>query len=442
MDRLFKSNLAHVWLANERLPLMSKEIGMLRGLRKKMSGTAADAFVGTAASGVGLLVSLVSFGLFARGLGPVDYGRIGAAYGLVGLAASLSSLPIYQTAIAAGARLVAEARSLRSIGSASIAIATLASVALARLSLSAQSFVFTAVIIGVEVIVTGLSTIELGLINSTCGYRPVAIIRVVHALARGGLLVGVALIGSISLLSFALLQASSSAVLLVISVVYRRHRHLPTIRHGAVQRKQIGVVGRFAAALGVLSVQNDYDKVALAQFSFDRDLGIYTAAYRVVAIFGVPVEQLIAASFAKQVHLAEIDPDHLVRFSKRSLTIALTYSACVLGGFLVFGHLILRPLGSQYSATFGMILALTGVVAIRATGGIVSDMLIALGQQAKVLKAITISGVITVATYYATIPFFGWKGAVAGTYVGETVTAVLVAIAARHAIRSIAQASQ
>lgn len=404
---------------------------------RRSSSTAFDALVGTGATGLALVVGLVTFKIFAQSLGPREYGIIGVTFGVTGLAGAISAVPVYLTTVTLGQASRTQSGSVRTIGTLVIAGATVFATILAAISIDSSKFPFVVTIIVSEVIVGGLVSCELGFVNSLVGYRQVAQLRLAQVAVRCIVLVVLIVIDRVSLGSYALMQTTANVGLLAVVVLYRRHKRLPTIRHARPQRAHAATAARFAAGLGVLSVQNDYDKAVLSQFGFATELGVYTAAYRIVNIFGVPIEQLIGASYSRQVALAGSDLQQLHRFTNRVMLGGLAYTGAVLGGFALLGHWLLKPLGDQYAGTYLMVVALLGVLALRCIGGVICDMLNASGFQPLVLKSMAVSGVLTVASYYITIPMWGWKGAVFGTFLGEFVTATLVYTASRRRLKSI-----
>jgi len=391
-----------------------------------------------AGSALGLIGSLASFWVFAIQLGSVQYGRIGAVYAWTGILSAVTSVALSQIVPRFLMRDGGAAPSMYVLGIGTSLTCYALLLGLAPFSLSGVGYGFVAAAGVIEIVLQGLLTVRTADLLATSGYHTVVAIRSIQHLVRL-LAIGVVwLTGSASLGTFALVQLVGAMSALVATVALSP---LPRVGRMPVKLPQREIVYdylRSAALFGLLALQNDYDKAVLVQFGFLGDLGYYAAAYKLVGFIELPQGQLIAASYRPMLQIACDNPRLLPREIAKILRVLVAY------GFLAeIGVIACYPLAASLLGEYGPVLkpllvALVPVIVLRGVGAACSNGLIGLGHIGLSFWATALATAVSIALYYALIPVYSWRGAVAGTLGGEVVAAAFLALALRRKVREVA----
>ena len=399
-----------------------------------LSGVTALGFL---SSVIGMVASLLAFTTFARSLGPEKYGvYIGGVFGITGLMLSLTSGGIVLAMLHDLTRSETKAGDAGSFLTMSVLLALLATVVVALLGttiLPRVSRSFFIAIMLIEVVGQGVVNLVATAMHAFASFRTATMVRTFQSLVRLFAIVGMLLLGRVSLGSFIVVQAVGVAAAVCFSIVMlgrlgiRLRFRLPRMSH-------LWLTGQYAVGVSAFSLQNDFDKTMLARIpAFEVQAGQYTAAYRLLMLIDLVPTQMIGATHDRILRLGRLSAP-AVRTRVRQLSIAtLGFVAVAWLGVLVGRPIIVLLLGDDYKPAIPMLLCLIPMIVLRTVGMLSSNALVAVGGIRRRLTATLGGAALGLVAYLILIPRFGWKGAVAGTLISETFLAVaLVTSLRRH----------
>ncbi len=392
------------------------------------SGLGGDTILGLIGTAAGMLVGLLAFRSLAKAVGPEVYGTVAAAYGIVGLAISLSSASVTLGALQnlTKPRSSPDAPgSFVTLGFVSCALATTLACIVGPLVVPQLSRGLLATFFLVEIMGSGVMQIVLGVVGAIAGFRPTAWARIFHSAARCVLLLGLLAVSTVTLERYVIVQALGVSAALFGALALARRRHIP-VGPGGIRKQHVVDSGRFAVGLTALSVQTDFDKTVLVNTNQLTDAGMYAAAYRLINMVDMALGQIVAASHNRLMGVGHRDPQLLKR---RVIQICGVIVAANAAAGLV-GFFSQRPIriliGSEFTGTHRIMMLLMPLVGMRAIGSVLSNALIALGWLKIRLVAVISSSVVGIIAYLVLIPRYGWQGAFVGTIISETLLVTIV----------------
>lgn len=177
----------------------------------------------------------------------------------------------------------------------------------------------------------------------------------------------------------------------------------------------------FAVATASSRVHGDADKVVLARLVSTAAAGIYTLAYRLIDIFLLPisagVERLLPALFRQGQH----GLGRALRASVGKIALTLTLALALCAGVYLAASLLPLVLGGSYEEAVPIAHALSAVP-LTMTCWIVVRTLAATSGYERATGAIELAGALfNVGTTVVLVWNWGWRGAVAATYLTHLV---------------------
>lgn len=167
------------------------------------------------------------------------------------------------------------------------------------------------------------------------------------------------------------------------------------------------------------------DAILLGLIKSERDLGLYSAAYRLMeGIFLVPGAILLAL-FPRLSSAASERQKFSEIFRRSFLALSGLGLAAALVGFFSGPALIGRILGEEYKAAGSILQGLIWVCIFVFPGHLVTQSLVALGRERLSSFLSFLSALFGLVAYLILIPPFGIGGAVAGTLITECFVTLL-----------------
>jgi O-antigen/teichoic acid export membrane protein len=279
---------------------------------------AKDTILGFVYEGSVLVSTLLSFSLLGRSLGTEGFGDYA---GLYSIAAPLITLASTGVALAQAQHVVREhedlERTTRSCFTLSLVggllmtvFGTLLATLIVRdLPLHAIIPIFLVEFISYPAVLIAANTVQV-----RDGYAASTPVRLVPIVLR--MIVLLALFAS-DHLTIATLGASYLVVTALLSIVQIRRvgqRYGIKLRPGPVQKRHLKSSLVYSSGVSGLAVQNDGDKTVLAAYHYRTDLGLYSAAYKIVQFGLIPVNTWMSVSHNRfLVHDEEARGQHLRR---------------------------------------------------------------------------------------------------------------------------------
>jgi O-antigen/teichoic acid export membrane protein len=276
-----------------------------------------------------------------------------------------------------------------------------------------------------QFIVSPLVMIAAATLQSASLFSTATKMRLSMTVARTLVVVSLFALGALQVQTYVLLNVTVLLVLAIVSLrmVGRKlgFRFLP----GPFERSMLKTNAGYSVSISAYSFQNDGDKTVMTANNLLVDVGLYSAAYRVVMMGMTPVNAFLSASHTTILEQAEHVKGHHLRLSikyARLLTVyGLVFSVCA----VLIAPLLPLLTGDKFEGSVTMMRWLAPIVFFRALGATPINGLLGLGRMGY-RTAINVSvAILSVALYVTMIPAWGWQGAVIATMIGEVVNVTL-----------------
>ncbi len=163
----------------------------------------------------------------------------------------------------------------------------------------------------------------------------------------------------------------------------------------------------------------DADKVMLARMTSLDITGIYSAAYRLVDIFLLPIHSLIGAATPRFFQEGNKGIYHALMYSIKLIKIPFTYSLSI--GFIIYLSAKFTPfiLGDSFNESIEAIRYLAWIPIIILPKILLQSIIASSGFQKKGMQIVLTGAVINIICNLLLIPIIGWRGAAIATYIAE-----------------------
>ena len=385
---------------------------------------------------VSLTVTLLSFSLLGKQLGPEGFGAYASMNAIIGILGGSVSAGV---ALSTVQYLVRDRQELSSVVRSSLGLVGTAGLAAALLGTVVGDLTIPTVPVSTiltfmlaELFGTAAMDVMTSVVYGRDGVAAGARYRVVQLSAK--LLVLVVLFTtdrlSLSALGLANLVTYPTVALLMAVVMGRRYGI--SVRPGRPRMPHARNSALYSTGISASVMQTDGDKVVMTAANVGADTGLYAAAYRLVSLGMLPSRSLLAASHRRFLeHDETARGQHVrraLRFSMAGSGYGLAFAALV----AVFAPLITVVLGDEFRGSVTMLRALALVAAVRPLADFALNGLLGLGK-VRLRTILTVSGAaLALALYVVLIPRFTWRGAAVSTFVTEITLAVAAWVALVH----------
>jgi O-antigen/teichoic acid export membrane protein len=269
------------------------------------------------------------------------------------------------------------------------------------------------------------------------GYAASTPVRLVPMVLRMIVLIVLYATGNLTIASLGTTYLAVTALLSIVQIrrVARRYdlRFLP----GRVHKRHLKSSLVYSSGVSGFAVQNDGDKTVLAAYNYRTDLGLYSAAYKIVQFGLIPVNTWMSVSHNRfLVHDADARGQHLRR-AIRFGGVCAAYGVLFALGIAFAAPLITLVVGDEFEGSVTIVRWLGPLVLLRALAIFPLNGLMGLGFARLRTVLLLLSAGLSLVLYIALVPLWQWKGAAAGTLIGEACLAAaawafLIRLQRRH----------
>ena len=404
-------------------PLSPLGAGLARlGIGRKALG---DGMSGLVVEGAQLVGTFVFFALLSRQLGPTDYGSFAAMYSLIGISLALAhigpGLAFLQHAIGADIRSVSA--QFFSIYAVCIGVAAVIVVGLSPLLLPQLPIVTVALFMVAELFGAALVQMSSTLRLIVNGFRSTVPLQLIPVVIKVVAVVSLYIADALTLRSYGIIYCGACVIVgAVVILTVTSRLHVPR-RLGRLRRKYVSTTITISSTIWVFNLHNDGDKLTMSANNIGADVGLYSAAYRLVMLAVIPINALVTSSYR-----TFVDPEvgnHFRRAAK--YTFATTVYCVIAAGLLIVLAPVALPLivGDGFAGAVSITRWLAPLMIVRGFTHFPLNALMGLGHARARLLCIVISASVAMALYITLIPHLSWKGAVIGSYCSDAVLAIV-----------------
>jgi O-antigen/teichoic acid export membrane protein len=216
-------------------------------------------------------------------------------------------------------------------------------------------------------------------------------------------------------------------------VVRRVGGFAPSFTHA---RGQATHAVHFALSGMARSLFADTDKVLLGRYASPAALGVYVAAYRIVAMGLMPVRSLFQATSAASARSGAGGLDAALGVSHRLMRFALPFSAVAAVGLIAGSGLLPILLGDSYSDAVEPLRILSAVLVVQTFQQAHTAALNGAGLQRAGARLQLVALAIYALLSFMVIPRYGALGAATACVAGESLLALFVYVTVRYMRRA------
>jgi len=390
----------------------------------------------TGLEGLSLGVTLLSFTLLGKQLGPEVFGAYASMYAIIGiLGASVYS----GVALSAVQHLVRERQELAHVLRSSLglvmavgAVAAVVGTAIGNATIPIVPVTSIAAFMVAELIGSAAIEILASAVYARDGVAMAARYRVVPLVTKLCILVLLFSVDHLTIRSLGLAYLLSYPVVALAMAVGVGRRYGVSVRPGRPELLHARSSALYSMAISASGVQSDGDKVVMTAANVGADAGLYAAAYRLVLFGMLPIRSLLGASHRRFLeHDSTAHNQHVrraLRFSLLGSGYGLIFAVLV----AVFAPLVTIVLGDEFRGSVTMLRVLALVVAVRPIADFGLNGLLGLGK-VRLRTGLTVgAALLSLILYVALIPRYTWRGAAIGTFVSEIVLAIAAWVGLLH----------
>ncbi|HEY6880590.1 MAG TPA: oligosaccharide flippase family protein [Polyangiales bacterium] len=395
----------------------------VRGFLHVLGGTAAT----TALQGLLFL-------LLARGLGPMEFGRIAAANSVTALLMPFSGLGFANVMVMRSAR---DPSLLPLYLGNAFAMAFVSSGFLVGLAALGAGLWLQAEVPAMLMISVALSELLAGKLIDICWHVFIAREQLhltsrvmgLHSAARlGCAAIYLWLAPSPSALGWAwwLLGCNVAVSALIVCWTIRM---VGGVRADlSVFRSELGMGSSFAIGISAKGFYTDADKMFLARFAGAEAVGHYTVAFRVIQIALAPIRALSFALQARLFRAGEKGIHSSLRVTMKVLVPLSVASLLLAVGFYVTAPLLTLFAGEKYAGSVEVLRVLSLLPLLLAAQALMADTLASSGYQRAAAIAEVLAAILICTLCITLIPRLGWHGAAFASYASQSTLVLITGI--------------
>jgi O-antigen/teichoic acid export membrane protein len=405
----------------------------VRTLARRVSGLgrrdlAKDTILGLVYEGSLLVSTLLSFSLLGRSLGPQGFGDYASLYAI---AAPLITLASTGVALAQAQHVIRDHEDLESTTQSCFTLSlsggvlmTLLGTGLAVLIVDGVPLRAIVPIFLLEFVSYPAVLIAANTVQVRDGYAKSTPVRLIPIGVRIVILLGLFAADRLTIAALGTTMLVATALLGLVQIIRVGRRYGITIRPGHVHMRHVKSSVVYSAGVSGFAVQNDGDKTVLQAYNYKSDVGLYSAAYRIVQFGLIPVNAFMSVTHNRfLVHDDEQRGQHLrraIRFGGLCAVYGIVFGASV----AVVAPVITVVVGSEFEGSVEIVRWLAPLVLLRALMIFPMNGLMGLGYTRLRTGLLLGGAALSLALYIVLVPIWQWRGAAAGTLIGEAVLAV------------------
>jgi O-antigen/teichoic acid export membrane protein len=389
---------------------------------------AKDTIMGFAYEGSVLLSTLLSFSLLGHSLGTEGFGDYA---GLYSIAAPLITLASTGVALAQAQHVVREhedlERTARSCFSLSLVggllmtvIGTILAIFIVReLPLYAIVPIFLLEFVSYPAVLIAANTVQ-----CRDGYAASTPLRLVPMVMRIVILIVLFALDRLTIATLGTTFLIATALLSIVQIRRVSRRYGITLLPGRIDKAHLKSSLVYSSGVSGLAVQNDGDKTVLAAYHYRHDLGLYSAAYKIVQFGLIPVNTWMSISHNRFLEHDEHAHNQHLRRALKFGGVCAAYGLAFAVGVIVAAPLITLVVGNDFEGSVTMVRWLAPLVLLRALAIFPLNGLMGLGYPRLRTGLLLSAAALSLTMYITLIPLWQWKGAAVGTLFGEACLAL------------------
>ncbi len=182
----------------------------------------------------------------------------------------------------------------------------------------------------------------------------------------------------------------------------------------------------FSAGISSQTIYNNVDKAMLARLATLDAAGLYAAAYRIVDVVFVPVQSLLAASYAKFFQQGTSGMRSSLAYAKRLTPLAGGYGLAAGIGLICVAPLVPYLFGEDYTDSVQVLYWLAPLPFLKSMHYFAANSLTGAGHQGLRSGVQVLIAIFNFAGNLYLIPRYSWKGAIWATLASDGLLALLL----------------
>lgn len=364
--------------------------------------------------------------LLARALGPSDFGGYAAAASLASFFSMFSGLgagPLHVRDVAQ-AKLpyaISLNRTMRLVGWSMIPLAAAAMIcAWFLIPHNVDAAAVLLIVLGETLYYAG-ADLAMRILQARERYAAMTLAICSTPAARVTIAVVMMETGALSLLSWAFVSVATGALLALCVFVWWGWQMRDVLgRELPLFHDSLAGLG-FAVSTAASRVHGDADKVILARLASTATTGTYTLAYRLTDVFLLPISAGVERVFPILFRRGQHGLRHSLHASGWAIVFTLAFATVLSLGLYATASLLPWILGGDYLQTVPIAHALAAVPFSTTCWIILRTLAATSGHEKSAGVAELVGGIFNVAVTIALVLPWGWKGAVAATYLTHAV---------------------
>jgi O-antigen/teichoic acid export membrane protein len=370
-----------------------------------------------------LFSTLLSFSLLGRSLGEYGYGHYAALYAIVAplttLAATGVALAQSQHVIREHEDLEATTRSCLSLSILSGLVLTVIGTLIAVLIVDGLTLWAIVPIMLLEFVSYPAILIAASTVQIEDGYALSARFRIVPIFFRIGIILVLYVIGHLTIASLGLTYLATTVLLGFVLIPLVGRRYDISMLPGRVQIKHFKTGMVYSFGVSGLALQNDGDKLVMQGYQLTSQVGLYSAAYKIVQFGLLPVTTFTNVSHNRFLQHDENKKGQHLRRALQFGGLCGAYGLLFAIFIAAAAPLLTLLVGSSFEGSVTMVRWLALLVLFRSLAIFPMNGLMGLGYTRLRTALLVGSAIVALILYIALVPLLDWKGAAVGTLLSE-----------------------
>ena len=396
--------------------------------RKRRREVAKNTLWSIADEGIVLVVSVVGLLVLVPQLGDQQYGAYAALFALIG---PLTAFPQSGVPLTVLEHTMRNDESVETVARSCMSIAVLMSTVLTPVCIvlgmlfydSIDPLTIVLFMIG-EVFLQSIWLTFTTVTQVARNYQTGVTLRIASQLMRVAVILGLLIADSVTLGNIALANFIVLALRMAIALLSARWFHLDSALPGRIERDHVRSTLTYSVGISASIAHNDSDKVVLGAVGMQREVGIYAAGQRIVALAMLPVNGFTTSAHFAVLSGARDTVDQRQKAIRFSLVAAIYVVPAAIALYFL-APVIPHFLGSDFDESVEVIRLLAPVLILRGLAVFPMNGLLALGHNPLRSRILVFNALFSISLYLLLIPTYSWRGAIIGTIISEVVAIAL-----------------
>ncbi len=396
--------------------------------RRRRREVAQNTLWSIADEGIVLVVSMVGLLVLVPELGNEQYGAYAALFALIGPLTAFPQSGVPLTVLEHTMRneepVETVARSCMSIAVLMSTVLTPVCIVLGLLFYESIDPVTIVLFMIAEVFVQSIWLTFTTVTQVARSFRAGVALRIASQLLRVAVIIGLLIADSVTLGHIALANCVVLTLRMAIALLSARWLRLDSALPGRIERSHLRSTLTYSVGISASIAHNDSDKVVLEAVGMHREVGIYAAGQRIVALAMLPLNGFTTSAHFAVLTGARYTVDQRRKALRFSLAAAF-YAVPTAIALYFLAPVVPHILGSDFDESVDVIRLLTPVLVLRGLAVFPMNGLLALGHNPLRSRILVFNALFSISLYLLLIPEHSWRGAVVGTIISEAAAIAL-----------------